>query len=98
MTGPEWGAPNFASSHICHLANFNAPHAGTLLFWKIGLCVLAHLKKSAFWKASCRRQSENTTLAHLPPPTWAVFRFCRKKGVFRRFLTCFPYTNYEDRP
>ena len=80
------------------MANFNTPHAGSLIFWKIGLCVLAHLEKRCFLE---RLTPPTIKKHHFGPPsltTKGCFSFFTKKCVFWRFLTCFSCTNHNDRP
>ena len=80
------GCLSFFLTHICHLANFNTPHAGSLLFGKSAYVCQLIWKKGAFWNATRRRQSKNTTLAHLLQPPRGVFSFFTKKRVFWRFF------------
>ena len=82
--------PNLARWHICHLANFNTPHAGTLIFGKTACVCELIQKKGAFWNSSRRRQSKNTTLAQLLQPPRGVFLFSRKNVFFGVFWPVFP--------
>ena len=78
------------------LCQFQYPHAGSLIFGKTACVCELIWEKSAFWNVSRRRQSKNTTLAHLFQPQ-GVFFVLHEKRVFWRFLTCFSYTNYKGR-
>ena len=99
MAGPEGGA-NFASSHICHLANFNPP-CTSLHFWKPVFDMPAHPEKRCFLE---RRASPMPEIHHFgPPPDLYIGSFSfftkkkqkKKSRVFGTYFSCFSCTNYE---